>query len=98
MVIAGKPIREIEHDTREEPGFGNAKQESHNSKTRRASDHRRQASEYAPCDQDASDPQPCADLFHGDVAGHLEQEISPIESADGKTERRGRHVEIPAHG
>ena len=48
-------------------------------------------------DHDAGDPQPRADLLHDHIAGHLEDEIAPVEGADGEPKRGRGHAEIIAH-
>ena len=50
--------------------------------------------EDAPGDHDASDPDAGADLLHDHVARHFEQEIGPVEGADGEAEVGGRHAEV----
>jgi hypothetical protein len=44
------------------------------------------------------DPYARAELFHDDVARHLEQEITPEEYAGGEPERRGVEAEVLVHG
>ena len=88
MVVGREPVGEVEHDAGEEAGLGDAQQEAHDGEARRAGDQRGQAGEDAPGDHDARDPYPRADLFQDDVAGHLEDEIAPVERA----ERRNRNA------
>jgi hypothetical protein len=66
-------------------------------KAGRAGDDRGEPREDAPGDHDAGDPQPRADLFEDHVARHLEDEIAPVERAEGKPVFAGRDAEIAAH-
>src|SRR5438876_12196984 len=97
-MIARKPVREVEDDAGKETGFGDTQEEAHDRKARRIRHRGGEARKDPPRDHDPGDPYPGADLFQNYVARHLEDEIAPVEHADGKPEGTGGHADVLAHG
>src|SRR6476620_6397762 len=97
-MMAGKPISEVKDYAGKESSLGDAKQEAHDREARRTCDHRGQARQDPPGYHDPRDPHPGTDLFQDDIAWHLEDEIAPVEHADGEPEGASRHFQIAAHG
>jgi hypothetical protein len=97
MMVAREPIGEIENETREEPGLGDAEQKTNDAKAGGPGDRSGDHGQDAPRDHDAGDPQACTDLFHDQIARQLEDRVAPIKGAEGKPEGGGRHGQIVAH-
>src|SRR3954468_378478 len=97
MMVGWKPVCEIQHDAGEEARLRNTEEKADDAKAGCPGNSRGEAGEDTPTNHDPGDPDTRTDLFHNHVAGHLEDEISPIEGAKGKTVFRGRDAKVAAH-
>jgi len=57
----------------------------------------REGSNCSPCEQDASDPDPCPDPMQDKVAGDLKQEVSPEENSGSESKLLACDPQLPIH-
>src|SRR5215831_5936944 len=95
--FGGKPIGQIENDSRKEAGLGDAENESQCIETGVVPDERMADRQNAPGDHDARDPDARADFLQNEVAGHFEKEIAEEEDACAKAKRRRREADVLVH-
>ena len=57
----------------------------------------RQSSNWASCDQDASDPNTCSNLVKDEIARDLKQEVAPEENSGGESELLARDRQFAIH-
>src|ERR1700681_4107631 len=81
LIALAEPISQIQDDTGEEAGFGNAKQKSHNIKLLYVLHGSTGHGHDAPSHQNASDPHPRPDAVKQKIAGHFKDEIAPKEDS-----------------
>ena len=97
MVIGREPVGEIEHDAGKEARLGDPEQKADDAKTCRSGDQRGQTGEQAPGNHNAGDPEARAHLLQNHVAGHLKDEIAPVEGAESEPIGGGGDAEIVTH-
>jgi hypothetical protein len=92
LLALSEPIGQIQHDAGEETRLGNPEQESRHIQLRDAMHRSGEYGYDAPTDQDASNPNTCADLVEQKIAGDFEDEITPKEYPDEQPVLRTRNA------
>src|ERR1700676_3672887 len=97
LLALAEPIREAQNDTGEETGFCTPEQESGNIQLRHSAYSPGENRDYAPRDQDALNPDARTDPVEEDVAGDLENEVTPKEYSDQQPKLRTRDRQLGVH-
>src|SRR5438105_4948477 len=93
----GEPIGKVQYKTGEEACLGKTEQKPYGHETVRANCEGGTTRDDTPGDHDPRDPQPGADLFENEIAGHLEQDIAPEERTRSHAVPGGIEADVLVH-
>ena len=86
LFALGKPVREVQNDSREIPGFSQPQHKARNVKLLHRMDEARQHSHKSPSKQDSGDPDARSDLVQQQIAGDFKKEVAKKENPENESE------------
>jgi len=92
-----KPVGKVEDHTGEKAGFGNAEQQTRYVELNWGVDESGERRDDAPSDDDAADPDACANLMQNDVARNLEGEVAEEKYAGPDAVDAVTELEVAHH-
>ena len=97
-LLGRNPVRQIEHDAREEPGLRDPEHDARRVERHHVGHEHRQHRDDAPDDHDPRDPQSRADAVEDDVAWNLEEAVAEEEQPGADAVLRVAQPEVTFEG
>src|SRR5438093_2445059 len=86
LFALGKPVREVQNESREIAGFSQPQHKARNVKLLHRMDEARQHGHKSPSKQDSGDPDARSDLVQQQIAGDFKKEVAKEENPENESE------------